>query len=162
MKHVFVKAAARVNNRAENSHQPTRERERRIRGFRLPGRTQAFLSCVSPAHDSSSDRQRDKAVESHISPASAAVVDDPYSALNAKARSTAASQPLRAACMPFCGFACVAPSLFRRLAHRHQPDRARRMPDQFVEQIRHFAERLEAPIVHLIRVIAPQIVHRFA
>jgi transposase-like protein len=30
VKHVFVKAAARLNNRAENSHQPTRERERRI------------------------------------------------------------------------------------------------------------------------------------
>ncbi|MGF6813068.1 putative transposase [Paraburkholderia sp. Clong3] len=28
VKHVFVKAVARVNNRAENSHQPTRERER--------------------------------------------------------------------------------------------------------------------------------------
>jgi putative transposase len=41
---VFVKAAARVNNRAENSHQPTRERERRMRGFRDPKRTQAFLS----------------------------------------------------------------------------------------------------------------------
>ncbi|SIT51558.1 transposase (fragment) [Paraburkholderia piptadeniae] len=26
VKHVLVKAAARVNNRAENSHQPTRER----------------------------------------------------------------------------------------------------------------------------------------
>jgi putative transposase len=44
VKHVFVKAAARVNNRAENSHQPTRERERRMRGFRDPKRTQAFLS----------------------------------------------------------------------------------------------------------------------
>ncbi|GLZ20680.1 hypothetical protein Bpla01_42090 [Burkholderia plantarii] len=33
VKHVFVKAAARVNNRAENSRQPTRERERRMRGF---------------------------------------------------------------------------------------------------------------------------------
>jgi hypothetical protein len=41
---VFVKAAARVNNCAENSHQPTRERERRMRGFRDPKRTQAFLS----------------------------------------------------------------------------------------------------------------------
>jgi putative transposase len=30
VKHVFVKAAARLNDRAENSHQPTRERERRI------------------------------------------------------------------------------------------------------------------------------------
>jgi putative transposase len=44
VKHVFVKAAARVNNRAENGHQPTRERERRMRGFRDPKRTRAFLS----------------------------------------------------------------------------------------------------------------------
>ena len=58
VKHVFVKASARVNNRAENSHQPTRERECRIpqgdflrgvRGFRDPGRTQAFLSSFGPA-----------------------------------------------------------------------------------------------------------------
>jgi putative transposase len=48
VKHVFVKAAARVNNRAENSHQPTRERERRMRGFRAPKRTQAFLSSFGP------------------------------------------------------------------------------------------------------------------
>jgi len=48
VKHVFVKAAARVNNRAENSHQPTRERERRMRGFRDPNRTQALLSCFGP------------------------------------------------------------------------------------------------------------------
>jgi putative transposase len=34
VKHVFVKAAARVNNRAENSHQPTRRRERQMCGFR--------------------------------------------------------------------------------------------------------------------------------
>lgn len=34
VKHVFVKASARVDNRAKNSHQPTRERERRMRGFR--------------------------------------------------------------------------------------------------------------------------------
>jgi putative transposase len=45
VKHVFVKATARLNNRAENSHQPTRERERRMRGFRDPKRTQKFLSC---------------------------------------------------------------------------------------------------------------------
>ena len=48
VKHVFVKAAARVNNRAENSHQPTRERERRFRGFRDPKRTQAFLANFGP------------------------------------------------------------------------------------------------------------------
>jgi putative transposase len=33
------RASARVNNRAENSHQLTRERERCMRGFRLPERT---------------------------------------------------------------------------------------------------------------------------
>jgi putative transposase len=45
VKHLFVKALARVNNRAENSHQPTREREHRMRGFRDPKRTQRSLSC---------------------------------------------------------------------------------------------------------------------
>jgi putative transposase len=48
VRHVFVKASARVNNRAENSHQPTRERERRMRGFRVGERTQAFLSSFGP------------------------------------------------------------------------------------------------------------------
>jgi putative transposase len=48
VKHVFVKAAARVNNRAENSHQPTRRRERQMQGFRDPQRTQAFLSRFGP------------------------------------------------------------------------------------------------------------------
>ena len=48
VKHVFVKAAARLNNRAENSHRPTRERERRMRGFRDLRRTQKFLSCFGP------------------------------------------------------------------------------------------------------------------
>ena len=54
---VSVKACARINNRAENSRQPTRERERRIpqgdflrgvRGFGDPERTQAFLSRFGP------------------------------------------------------------------------------------------------------------------
>ncbi|VVE59139.1 transposase [Pandoraea sputorum] len=48
VKHVFVKAAARVNNRAENSHQPTRERERRMRDFHDSARTQTFLSSFGP------------------------------------------------------------------------------------------------------------------
>ena len=34
----------RANNRAENSHQPTRERERRMRGFKSPGHAQRFLA----------------------------------------------------------------------------------------------------------------------
>ncbi len=48
VKHVFVKAAARMSNRAENSHQPTRRRERQMCGFRDARRTLAFLSCVGP------------------------------------------------------------------------------------------------------------------
>ena len=48
VKHVFVKAAARLNNRAEDSHQPTRRRERQMCGYRDPRRTQAFLSCFGP------------------------------------------------------------------------------------------------------------------
>ncbi len=34
----------RLNNRAENSHQPTRLRERRMRRFKAPGQAQRFLS----------------------------------------------------------------------------------------------------------------------
>jgi putative transposase len=34
----------RLNNRAENSHQPTRERERRMRGFKSAGHAQRFLA----------------------------------------------------------------------------------------------------------------------
>lgn len=48
VKHVFVKAAARVNNRVENSHQPTRRRERQMIGFRDARRTQAVLSRFGP------------------------------------------------------------------------------------------------------------------
>jgi putative transposase len=48
VRRVSVKAAARVNNRAENSHQLTRKRERQMCGFRDARRTQAFLSCFGP------------------------------------------------------------------------------------------------------------------
>ena len=41
VKHIQDKGA---NNRAENSHQPTRERERRMRGFKSAGHAQRFLS----------------------------------------------------------------------------------------------------------------------
>jgi putative transposase len=37
----------RQNNRAENSHQPTRRRERKMQGFKSPGSAQHFLSCHS-------------------------------------------------------------------------------------------------------------------
>ncbi len=37
-----------LNNRAENSHQPTRERERRMRCFKSPGHAQRFLAAHGP------------------------------------------------------------------------------------------------------------------
>lgn len=40
-----------LNNRAENSHQPTRQRERAMKFFRSPGAAQRFLavfSAISP------------------------------------------------------------------------------------------------------------------
>jgi putative transposase len=41
----------RQNNRAENSHQPVRRRERRMQGFKSPGSAQRFLSMYAAAHD---------------------------------------------------------------------------------------------------------------
>jgi len=38
-----------LNNRAENSHQPTRQRERRLQGFKSPGHAQRFLSAYGPS-----------------------------------------------------------------------------------------------------------------
>jgi putative transposase len=37
-----------LNNRTENSHQPTRQRERRMQGFKSPGHAQRFLSAYGP------------------------------------------------------------------------------------------------------------------
>jgi putative transposase len=37
-----------LNNRAENSHQPTRQRERRMQGFKSAGQAQRFLSAYGP------------------------------------------------------------------------------------------------------------------
>src|SRR4030095_3525620 len=37
-----------LNTRAENSHQPTRQRERRMQGFKSPGHAQRFLSAYGP------------------------------------------------------------------------------------------------------------------
>ncbi len=37
-----------LNNRAENAHQPTRERERRMRRFKSPGHAQRFLAAHGP------------------------------------------------------------------------------------------------------------------
>nr|WP_258183894.1 hypothetical protein [Chroococcidiopsis cubana] len=40
-----------LNNLWENSHQPTRVRERRMRRFKSPGQTQRFLSAFGPIRD---------------------------------------------------------------------------------------------------------------
>jgi putative transposase len=37
-----------LNNRAENSHQPTHQRERRMQGFKSPGHAQRFLAAYGP------------------------------------------------------------------------------------------------------------------
>src|SRR5262249_45458565 len=37
-----------LNNRAENSHQPTRWRERQMQRFKSPGHAQRFLSAYDP------------------------------------------------------------------------------------------------------------------
>src|SRR5881398_1968193 len=42
-----------LNNRAENSHQPTRQRERRMQGFKSPGQAQRFLSAYAPIANTS-------------------------------------------------------------------------------------------------------------
>src|SRR3954454_22009284 len=41
----------RANNRAENSHQPVRRRERKMQRFKSPGSAQRFLSCHSAIYN---------------------------------------------------------------------------------------------------------------
>jgi putative transposase len=47
MRSVEHRRSKHQNNRAENSHQPTRQRERAMKGFRSVGGTQRFLSAFS-------------------------------------------------------------------------------------------------------------------
>jgi putative transposase len=41
----------RKNNRAENSHQVVRRRERKLLGFKSPGSAQRFLSAHAAVHN---------------------------------------------------------------------------------------------------------------
>ena len=51
MKNVEHRQHKGLNNRAENSHQPTRVRERRMRRFKSPREAQRFLSTFEPIRD---------------------------------------------------------------------------------------------------------------
>jgi putative transposase len=46
-----------LNNRAENSHQPTRQRELRMQRFKSPGHAQRFLSAFGPLSQHFSPRR---------------------------------------------------------------------------------------------------------
>jgi putative transposase len=48
MKNVEHRQHKRLNDRAENSNQPTRTRERRMRKSKSPGQAQRFLSAFEP------------------------------------------------------------------------------------------------------------------
>ena len=51
--HVEHRQSRYLNNRAENSHQPTRQRERRMKRFKSPRQAQQFLSAHGPIHQHS-------------------------------------------------------------------------------------------------------------
>ena len=51
MKNVEHRQHKGLNNLCENSHQPTRVRERRMRRFKSPGQAERFLSAFGPIRD---------------------------------------------------------------------------------------------------------------
>jgi putative transposase len=51
MKQVEHRQLKGLNNRVENSHQPTRVREQRMRKFKSPGQAQRFLSAFGPIRE---------------------------------------------------------------------------------------------------------------
>ena len=51
MRSVEHRKHKRLNNRAENSHQPTRQRERTMRCFKSAGHAQRFLSAFGPIRE---------------------------------------------------------------------------------------------------------------
>jgi putative transposase len=57
LQHLHV-TGGRANNRAENSHQPTRRRERCWIGFKDPGTTQRFLSAHAAVYNAFNIQRR--------------------------------------------------------------------------------------------------------
>src|SRR3954454_343182 len=55
----------RLNNRAENSHQPTRERERRMKRFKSPRPAQRSLAAISPVPSQFRPRRHRLTAESY-------------------------------------------------------------------------------------------------
>jgi putative transposase len=55
--HVEHRQSRYLNNRAENSHQSTRQRERRMKRFKSPRQAQQFLSAYGPIHQHSYPRR---------------------------------------------------------------------------------------------------------
>src|SRR5215210_799877 len=51
MRKLLKKQGLRKNNRAENSHQPVRRRERKMQRFKSAGSAQGFLSMHAPVHN---------------------------------------------------------------------------------------------------------------
>jgi putative transposase len=54
-----------LNNRAENSHQPTRQRERHMKRFKSAQQAQQFLSAHGPIHQHSHPRQHRMSAAEH-------------------------------------------------------------------------------------------------
>jgi len=53
------------NNRAENSHQPTRRRERKMQRFKSAGSAQKFLSTHAAAHNTFNVQRHLTSAQSH-------------------------------------------------------------------------------------------------
>ena len=53
------------NNRAENSHQPTRRRERKMQGFKSAGSAQRFLSVYAATYNTFNVQRRLISAKTH-------------------------------------------------------------------------------------------------